>query len=99
MKFLKQYSPTEIDNIKLINILANPEVYQIFQLLRSSIVIKSDLEKLKKKGVLDISNMLKLLRDCNMITVLQDKCETEYYTLQSDFYIEFGFPKYLLKKY
>jgi len=32
-----------------------------------------------------------------MIKVLQDKSGKEYYTLQSDFYIELIFPKYLLK--
>jgi len=56
-KFFEQYSPTEFDNIKIINILANPEVYQTFQLLRSAIVTKDDLEKLKRKGVQDVSNV------------------------------------------
>jgi len=96
-KFFEQYSPTEFDNIKIINILANPEVYQTFQLLRSAIVTKDDLEKLKRKGVQDVSNVLKLLWDSNMIKVLQDKNGKEYYALQSDFYIQLIFPKYLLK--
>ena len=96
-KFFEQYQPTEFDNIKIINTLANPEVYQTFQLLRTAIVTKNDLEKLKKKGVDDISNVLKLLLDSNMIKVLQDKNGTEYYALQSDFYIELTFPKYVLK--
>ena len=96
-KFFEQYSPTEFDNIKIINTLANPEVYQTFQLLRTAIVTKNDLDKLKKKGVGNISNVLKLLWDSNMIKVLQDKSSTEYYALQSDFYIELIFPKYLLK--
>lgn len=96
-KFFEQYSPTEFDNIKIINILANPEVYQTFQLLRSAIVTKDDLEKLKRKGVQDVNNVLKLLWDSNMIKVLQDKSGKEYYALQSDFYIELIFPKYLLK--
>ena len=32
-----------------------------------------------------------------MILVLQDKSGKEFYALQSDFYIELVFPKYILK--
>jgi len=96
-KFFDQYHPTEFDNIKIIDILANPEVYQTFQLLRPAIVSSNDLEKLKKKGVDDISHVLKLLWDTNMIKVFLDKSGTEYYCLISDFYIKLIFPKYLLE--
>ncbi len=96
-KYFEQYIPTELDNLKILNILAYPDVYQTFQLLRNAIVTKEDLEKLKKKGVEDVSKVLKLLWDANMIKVLQDKSGTEYYALQSDFYIEIVFPKYLLR--
>ncbi len=95
--FFEQYTPTELDNLKILNILADPEVYHTFQLLRSAIVTKDDLEKLKKKGVEDVSKVLNLLWDANMIKVLQDKSGTEYYALQSDFYIELVFPKYILE--
>ncbi len=95
--FFEQYTPTEFDNLKILNILTDPEVYQTFQLLRSAIVTKDDLEKLKKKGVENVSKVLKLLWDANMIKVLQDKSGTEYYALQSDFYIKLVFPKYILE--
>jgi hypothetical protein len=96
-KFFEFYHPTEEDNNKIINTLVNPQIYQVFQLLRSTIATYEDLEKLKKKGVDDISKVLKSLWDANLIKVFQDKAGKEYYALQSDFLIELVFPKYVLQ--
>ncbi|KKM80520.1 hypothetical protein LCGC14_1339030, partial [marine sediment metagenome] len=96
-KFFKNYHPTEEDNIKIIETLINPQVYEMFRLLRIMIATKQDLEKLKKKGVDDISGILKVLWDNKMITVFHDEKGTEYYALVTDFYIDYIFPKYLLK--
>jgi hypothetical protein len=96
-KFFEDYRPSIEDNIKIINILVNSQVYQVFQLLRTTIATKNDLEKLKKKGVDEINFVLKQFWETNMIRVYQDKSGIEYYALLSDFYIELVFPKYILE--
>ncbi|MFX0083117.1 MAG: hypothetical protein ACFE94_15320, partial [Candidatus Hodarchaeota archaeon] len=87
---------SEEDNLKVIEILIDPQVYETLRLLRASVGTKSLLEKLKKKGVDDIYDVLKKLYDAQMIKVYKDDNDTEYYTLVSDFYIDLIFPKYLL---
>ncbi|MFW9881444.1 MAG: hypothetical protein ACFFG0_50915, partial [Candidatus Thorarchaeota archaeon] len=96
-KFFQDYQPTEEDNIKITDILTHPQVYETLRLLRTAIVTKHDLEKLKKKGVDDIYGVLKILWDNNMIKVYHDEKNNEYYALCTDIYIDFIFPKYLLK--
>jgi hypothetical protein len=95
-KYFQNYRPTEQDNLRVIEILINPQVYETFRLLRTAIVTKNDLEKLKKKGVDDIDEVLKMLWDNQMIQVFQDERNNEYYALVSDFYLDLIFPKYLM---
>ncbi|MFW9782942.1 MAG: DUF2341 domain-containing protein, partial [Candidatus Heimdallarchaeota archaeon] len=95
-KFFNDYYPTEEDELKLLNILIDPEVYETIRLLRTAIVTIKDFEKLKNKGVSDIYGVLKKLYDTNMIKLFKDNKGIEYYTLISDFYIGLVFPKYLL---
>ncbi|NHJ25186.1 MAG: hypothetical protein EAX89_11455, partial [Candidatus Lokiarchaeota archaeon] len=95
-KFFQDYYPTEEDNIKIAEMLIDPQVYETLRLLRTAIVTKSDLEKLKKKGVEDIYGVLKKFWDNQMIHVFHDENNNEYYTLNSDIYIDFIFPKYLI---
>jgi hypothetical protein len=95
--FFKDYNPTEEDNLKVIEALTNPQVYEVLRLLRTMIATHEDLEKLRIKGVDDISSVLKILWDCKMIKVFHDEQQKEYYALLTDFYIDFIFPKYLLK--
>jgi hypothetical protein len=96
-KFFEEYRPSIEDNMKIIDILVNSQVYQVFQLLRTTIATRNDLEKLKKKGVDEINFVLKKLWESNMIRVYQEKSGTEFYALLSDFYIELVFPKYILE--
>jgi len=74
----------------------NPQAYEVLRLLRTAIVTKNDLEKLKKKGVEDIDDVLKSLWENQMIQVFRDDRNNEYYALISDFHIALIFPKYLL---
>ncbi len=96
-KFFQTYHPSKEDNIKVIETIGNPQVYETLRLLRTAIVTRNELEKLKKKGVTDINLVLKQLWQANLISVLQDKNSTEYYALLSDFNLDLIFPKYLLK--
>ncbi|MBY8982602.1 MAG: hypothetical protein KGD57_06620 [Candidatus Lokiarchaeota archaeon] len=95
-KFFQNYRPTEEDNLKIINLLIDPEVYETIRLLRTAIVTRNELEKLKKKGVDNVSDVLKKLWDNQMIQVFQDEHNNEYYALLSDFYLDKIFPKYIL---
>jgi len=96
-QFFQSYHPTTEDNLKIVKILSDPQVYLTLRLLRTSIVTKQELEKLKIKGVKDPYNALKSLWDNQMITVFRDDMNNEYYALLSDFYIDLIFPKYLLR--
>jgi len=95
-KFFQNYRPSEQDNLNLLEILIDPQIYEILRLLRVSIVTRNELEKLKKKGVEDIDSALKILWENQLIQVFQDNRGNEYYALLSDIYLSLIFPKYLL---
>jgi hypothetical protein len=94
--FFQNYRPTEGDNLRVLDILTNPQVYETLRLLRTAVVTKNSLEKLRKKGVEELDDVLKMLWDTQMIQVFQDERENEYYALLSDFHLKLAFPKYLL---
>ncbi len=90
------YQPSEEDNLKIIELLVDPQIYETLRLLRTMVVTKNVLEKLKKKGVDDIDGVLKTLYENNIIQVFQDKRNVEYYAMLSNIYVSLIFPKYLL---
>ncbi len=94
--FFKNYRPSEGDNLRVLDILTNPQVYETLRLLRSAVVTKKDLAKLRKKGVEDLDDVLKMLWDTQMIQVFQDDKGNEYFALLSDFHLDLIFPKYLM---
>jgi hypothetical protein len=94
--YFQNYRPSEGDNLRVLDILTNPQVFETLRLLRTAVVTKNSLEKLRKKGVEDLDNVLKLLWDTQMIQVFQDERENEYYALLSDFHLTLVFPKYLM---
>ncbi|MBY9007503.1 MAG: hypothetical protein KGD63_12165 [Candidatus Lokiarchaeota archaeon] len=94
--FFEQYTPNEKDNLKILEIILDPEVYLVLKLLRKNMASRNMLEKLKARGVDDIDETLKKLYEAKMINVFQDKSQTEYYSLISDFYIGKIYPKYIL---
>lgn len=94
--YFQSYKQMEEDSLKLLDLLLDPQVYEVLRLLRIAVVTRNDLEKLKKKGVDDIDRVLKTLWDKQMIRVFQDERQNEYYALIADIYIEQIFPKYQL---
>ena len=94
--FFQNYQSSEEDNLKLTDILINSKAFEVLKLLRTSIVTRNELEKLKKKGVDDIDGILKLLWESLVIQVFQDDKGIEHYALMSDFNVSLIFPKYLL---
>ena len=95
--YFRTYKPTEEDNLKLIEILIDPQIYETIRLLRTTIATKNVLQKLKKKGVEDVDGTLKTLWENQLIQVFQGPGGVEYYGLLSDFYIATVFPKYILE--
>jgi hypothetical protein len=95
-KFFSGYEVNDDDNIGVIELFTNPQTYETLKLLRTAIVTKNELEKLKKKGVEDLDDVLKMLWNNKMIQVFQDEQGNEYYALLTDFVIKNIFPKYLL---
>lgn len=90
------YTPSEEDNIKMVDVLLDPQTYEAVKLMRQAIVTRDDLEKLQKKGVEDLEMVLKRLWDGNFMSVLQDPAGNEYYALKSDICIKKIFPEYVL---
>lgn len=95
-KFFQNYRPSEEDAQTLINLIVNPQVYETIKLLRTTIASKNILEKLRKKGVDDIDEVLKDLWENKLINVIRDKRGIEYYAMLSDFCISLMYPKFLL---
>ena len=95
--FFRDYHPSEDDNVKILKTLIDPQAYKCLRLLRTGIATKSELEKLRTKGVDDIDNVLKILWENKMIHVFQGGAGKEHYALLSDFHLSLFFPKHLLK--
>jgi len=94
--FFRTYEISDEDNLKLIELLIDPQIYETLRLLRTTIVTKNILQKLKKKGVEDIDAVLKTLWESQLIQVFQGPKGIEYYGLLSDFYVNTFFPKYIM---
>ncbi len=94
--FFQDYKPSKEDNLELIKLVMDPQVYECLKLLRTMFPTKNELEKLKKKGVYDLDEALKALWENQMIVVFQKSKGIEYYALVSDFEISTFFPKYIL---
>jgi len=94
--FFQNYRPSEEDNLKLIQILTDPQLYEILKLLRISVVTRNSIEKLRKKGVDDIDGGIKKLLEYKIMHMFQNGQGTEYYALLSDFHISLVYPRYIL---
>jgi len=94
--FFKGYKPTLEDNIKLAELLIDPQFFEGLELLRTAIVSRDDLEKLKKKGVDDVDALLKKFWDNKLlITLLRDESKKVLFALIADITLERCFPTYL----
>ena len=94
--YFDNYRPSEEDNLKIIELLVNPPIYETIRLLRTTVPTKNTLEKLRKKGVDDVDEVLKVLYENKLIQVFQDKRNIEYYAMLSDFNLSLMYPKYAL---
>ncbi len=96
INFFTSYKTTEFDNLKLIDAILDPQVYETLRLIRTAVVTKQDVEKLMKKYVEDVDKVIGILWENNLIEVFQEDQNNEYYGMISDFKIKRIFPKYLL---
>ncbi|MHA2431055.1 MAG: hypothetical protein ACXACC_08500 [Promethearchaeota archaeon] len=95
-RFFQNYRISEEDNLNLLEILTEPQIYEILRLLRFKIVTRNELEKLRKKGVDDIDGGLKKLWEHKVIYIFRDDYNVEYYCLLTDFHISRVYPKFIL---
>jgi hypothetical protein len=95
-KYFLTYRPSEDDNLKMLGLLTDPEVYEVLKLLRITTPTKDALVKLKEKGVEDLDGALKKLWDSQMFLVFQDTNGLEFYALKTDFHVSLMFPKYIV---
>ncbi|MBY9004402.1 MAG: hypothetical protein KGD73_10555 [Candidatus Lokiarchaeota archaeon] len=95
-KWFENYQISEEDNLALLDIITDPQIFEVLKLLRIAIVTKNALMKLKKKGVEDIDECLKKLWEANIVHVFQDNNGNEYYALLSNPCIFLAHPKFIL---
>ncbi|MFX0056834.1 MAG: hypothetical protein ACFE85_02705 [Candidatus Hodarchaeota archaeon] len=94
--FFQTYRPSEEDSLKIIDLITDPQIYEILKLLRIAVVTKNALAKLRKKGVEDIDEGIRKLWENKFAHVFQDNRGIEYYALLSDFHMSLIYPKYVL---
>ncbi len=94
-EYFRRYIPSKEDNLALMNLMLEPDVYETVKLLRTAIVTIDDFEKLKKKGVDDIDSVLKRLEENDFLIVIQ-KNDINYYCLKSDYSAVRYFPQFLI---
>ena len=95
-KWFENYRVSEEDNLAILSLITDSQIYEVLKLLRISIATKNVLMKLKKKGVEDVDECLKKLWESNIIHVFQDESGNEYYALISNPFIFLAHPKYIL---
>ncbi len=94
--FFDSYAPSTEDESTITALLTDPAAYEVLTLLRSAIVTRDDLEKLKKKGVDDVDATLKLMWNANVMLVLRDSAGNEYYGLKNDPVVKKFYPEYMV---
>jgi len=93
--FFKEYVPSDEDTQEVIKALLDPQVYEVFKLLRTNVVTRESLEKLRKKGVEDLDGTVKKMWQSHLICVLHDDKSNEYFALVSDVMIKTVFPEHI----
>ncbi|GAB4310822.1 MAG: hypothetical protein Kow0069_11170 [Promethearchaeota archaeon] len=96
--FFGEYRPSNEDELKLLDVLANPAAYTVLKLLRTSIITRNELEKLRKKGVDDVEGVLSLLEGADVVVrlTLAGGGDREYIALKSNPVVKRFFPRYVI---
>jgi hypothetical protein len=94
--YFQNYRPSEEDNLQIITLLTDPQLYEILKLLRTSIVSRNSLEKLKKRGVDDIDSGIRKLLNNGIVSIFQTGEGIDLYALISDVDISLVYPRYIL---
>ncbi|MFX0077172.1 MAG: hypothetical protein ACFE96_17135 [Candidatus Hermodarchaeota archaeon] len=94
--YFLSYRPSEEDNLKIIKLLTDPQLYEMLKLLRTSIVSRNTLEKLKNKGVDDIDGGIRKLLEYGIVFIFPTGQGIDLYALISDVDISLVYPRYIL---
>ena len=95
-KYFQSYRISEEDNLKILDLLTNQDVYKVLKLLRLTVPTKNTLMKLENKSIDNVDNALKELWKNEMIHVFQDTNGVEFYALKTDLHVSLLFPKYII---
>jgi len=90
--FFNNYTISELDNLKVIEYLINPQFYEILSLLRKGPIIKKKNERINVKN----RDIIRTLEKSKMVKSYTDTEGNVYYALISDLYIDFHIPQYIL---
>lgn len=93
--YFEQYKPNPTDNEHILEIIIDPDTYTILNLLRLAPVTKQSLNKVENQ-VRDMNLALKKLLDTDLLLIIKNKKDEEYYLLISDIRVQKYFPEYIL---
>jgi len=95
--FFKNYSPTSKDAKDIIEIICDYNSYHNLKLLRISPATKKGLMKVGK-ATTDLDSVLERFLQKQVIKIIKDDNNNEFYFLLTDLRLQKFFPEYLLKK-
>jgi hypothetical protein len=97
-EFFMAYNPSEENIEELAELLLNPEIYEILQLIREKPQRVSEIEVCTGKDKLGCDTQFKKLKKANIIEIYKDKdLKDKWVMLKSDIKIRSFFPEYMLE--
>ncbi|MFX1570607.1 MAG: hypothetical protein ACFFCV_19890 [Promethearchaeota archaeon] len=96
--FFMEYKPDQVDNLKIAQILMNPDNYDYITLLRERAYPLNKIPKAPGQNLDEIGNFLKSLEENRIIQLIKDTKESVWVFLLTDIAIHTFYPEYLIEK-
>ena len=97
-QFFKGYTPTHEDNLKIAQILMNPDNYDFITLFRERSYPLNKIPKAPGQSMDEVGSFLGSLEDNHIIKLLKDNKDTLWVFLLTDIAIHTFYPEYLIEK-
>ncbi len=97
-EFFTEYKPDHEDNLKIAQILMNPDNYDYITLLRERAYPLNKIPKAPGQNIDEIGNFLKTLESNRIIKLIKDTKESIWVFLLTDIAIHTFYPEYLIEK-
>ncbi|MCK4379854.1 MAG: hypothetical protein KAW51_01870, partial [Candidatus Lokiarchaeota archaeon] len=97
-QFFKDYKPTLEDNLKIAQIIMNPDKYDYITLLRERAYPLDKIPKGPGESIEQIGNILKPMENEKIIKVIKDSKDTAWVFLFTDIAAHTFYPEYLIEK-